>query len=85
VGGLDLALNNVQTRLVDVGSRVERTESTWKRINADIPNVTAAIGREASLDFAAAAVDLGMMDFAHKATLQAASKILPQTLLSFLR
>ncbi|MDR2793040.1 MAG: flagellar hook-associated protein 3 [Treponema sp.] len=85
VGGIDLALNNVQTRLVDIGSRAERAESTWKRINADIPNVTAAIGREASLDFAAAAVDLGMMDFAHKATLQAASKILPQTLLNFLK
>ncbi|MDR2194874.1 MAG: flagellar hook-associated protein 3 [Treponema sp.] len=85
VGSIDLALNNVQTRLVDVGSRAERAESTWKRINADIPNVTAAIGREASLDFTAAAVDLGMMDFAHKAALQAASKILPQTLLNFLK
>ncbi|MDR1074184.1 MAG: flagellar hook-associated protein 3 [Treponema sp.] len=85
IGGIDLALNNVQTRLVDIGSRVERAESTWKRINADIPNVTAALGRESALDFATATVDLGMMDFAHKATLQTASRILPQTLLNFLK
>jgi flagellar hook-associated protein 3 FlgL len=85
VGGMDLALNNVQTRLVDIGSRVERSEATWKRINAEIPNVTAAIGRESSLDFATAAVDLSMMDFAHKSALQTAAKILPQTLLNFLR
>jgi flagellar hook-associated protein 3 FlgL len=85
VGGLDLALNNVQMRLVDIGSRVERSESSWMRINAEIPNVTAALGRESSLDFATAAVELGMMDFAHKSTLQTASKILPRTLLDFLR
>jgi flagellar hook-associated protein 3 FlgL len=85
IGGIDLALNNVQTRLVDIGSRVERAEFTWKRINADIPNVTVALGRESALDFATAAVDLGMMDFAHKAALQTASRILPQTLLNFLK
>jgi flagellar hook-associated protein 3 FlgL len=85
IGSLDLALNNVQTRLVDIGSRVERADFAWKRLNAQIPDVTEALGRESSLDFTTAAVDLGMMDFAHKATLQTAAKILPQSLLNFLR
>jgi flagellar hook-associated protein 3 FlgL len=85
IGGMDLALANIQARLTSIGSRVERVESAWKRVNAEIPAVTAAYGREASLDFATASVDLSMFDFAHKATLQTASKILPRTLLDFLR
>jgi flagellar hook-associated protein 3 FlgL len=85
IGGIDLALNNVQSRIADIGSRQERAEMTWRRLNEEIPNVTAALSRESSLDFAEAATNLGMMDFAHKATLQTASKILPQTLLDFLR
>jgi flagellar hook-associated protein 3 FlgL len=85
IGGIDLALTNVQTRLADIGSRHERAEATWQRLNEEIPNVTSALSRESSLNFAAAATDLGMIEFAHKATLQTASKILPQTLLDFLR
>jgi flagellar hook-associated protein 3 FlgL len=85
LGNIDLALNNLQTRLVDIGSRAERAESTAKRLNAEIPHVTAALGRESALDFATAAVDLSMIDFAHKATLQTAAKIVPRTLLDFLR
>jgi len=83
--GIDMALNNVQTRLADIGSRQERAVMTWQRLNEEIPQVASALSRESSLDFASAATDLGMMEFAHKATLQTASKILPQTLLDFLR
>jgi flagellar hook-associated protein 3 FlgL len=85
IAGIDLALNNVQSRLAEIGSRQERAEMTWKRINAEIPNVTAALSRESSLDFAKAATDLGMLEFAHKASLQTAAKVLSPTLLDFLR
>ncbi|MDR0730880.1 MAG: flagellar hook-associated protein 3 [Treponema sp.] len=85
IGGMDLAMANVQSRLALNGSRQERVESTWERLNTEIPNVTGALGRENSLDFADAAVELGMMQFAHRAALQTASKILPATLLDFLR
>jgi flagellar hook-associated protein 3 FlgL len=85
IGGIDLALNNVTSRLADISSRSERAEMTWKRLNQEIPDVTARLGRETGLDFADAATELGMMDFAHKASLQVAAKILPTTLLDFLR
>jgi flagellar hook-associated protein 3 FlgL len=85
IGGMDVAMANVQSRLALNGSRQERAESAWERINTEIPNVTGALGRENSLDFADAAVELGMTQFAHKAALQTASKILPVTLLDFLR
>ncbi|MHB9292533.1 putative flagellar hook-associated protein 3 FlgL [Hollandina sp. SP2] len=85
VGGIDLALNNMQSRLAEIGSRGERAEMTWTRLNEEIPQVTAALSREASLDFATAATDLSMLEFAHKAALQTAAKILSPTLLDFLR
>jgi flagellar hook-associated protein 3 FlgL len=85
IGGMDLALANLETRLADIGSRQERTEMAWNRLNQEIPNVSSYIAREASLDMVGAATDLAMMDFAHKAALQAAAKIVPTTLLDFLR
>jgi flagellar hook-associated protein 3 FlgL len=85
IEGMDLALGNIQSRLAEIGSRQERVELTWRRLNEEIPNVTAALSRESSLDFAAAATDLGMMEFAHKAALQTAAKVIPPTLLDFLR
>jgi flagellar hook-associated protein 3 FlgL len=85
IGGIDLALGNLQARIAEVGSREERAEMTWLRLNQEIPDLNARIGREAGLDFIDAATELGMMDFAHRAALQTAAKILPPTLLDFLR
>jgi flagellar hook-associated protein 3 FlgL len=85
IAGMDMALNNIQGRLAELGSREERAEITWRRLNEEIPLVSASLARESSLDFTTAAVDLGMMDFAHKAALQTAAKVIPPTLLDFLR
>ncbi|GHV22636.1 flagellar hook-associated protein FlgL [Spirochaetia bacterium] len=85
LGGVDQAMDNLQARIADLGSRAERVESTWKRLNEEIPNVQETISRETGLDLASAAMTLGMMDMAHKAALQTAAKILPVTLLDFLR
>jgi flagellar hook-associated protein 3 FlgL len=85
LGGIDLALGNLNARISELGSRQERAEMTWQRLNEEIPDVSAQLGREAGLDFIEAATELGMMDFAHQAALQATAKILPSTLLDFLR
>jgi flagellar hook-associated protein 3 FlgL len=85
IGGIDLALNNVTMRLADVSSRKERAEFAWQRINAQIPNIANMLGRETGIDFADAITDLKMAQFAHQASLQTAAKILPPTLLDFLR
>jgi flagellar hook-associated protein 3 FlgL len=85
IEGIDLALANIQSRLAAIGSRQERTETAWNRLNEEIPNVAAALAREASLDIATAATELGMMEFAHRAALQTAAKVIPPTLLDFLR
>ena len=85
IAGIDHALENIVTRLADIGSRQERVNMTWQRINQEIPNVTAMLSRELNVNMATAATDLAMMDFAHRATLQTAARIVPPTLLDFLR
>jgi flagellar hook-associated protein 3 FlgL len=85
ISGLDLALNNLETRLTDIGSRQERAMMTWMRLNDEIPNIEAMLAREASVNMITAATDLNMMQFAHTAALQTAAKIIPPTLLDFLR
>lgn len=85
IGGIDLALNNVTMRLADVSSRKERADFAWQRINAQIPNVTSMLARETGVDITDAITDLKMAQYAHQASLQTAAKVLPQTLLDFLR
>jgi len=85
IAGMDLAIGNLTTRIADIGSRQERVEMVWQRLNKEIPNVTEHIARESSVDMTDAATDLKMLDFVHKASLQTAARILPPTLLDFLR
>jgi len=85
ISGIDSALGNMTTRLTDIGSRQERATMTWNRLNQEIPNVASMLARETAVDMATAATDLAMMDFAHRATLQTAARIIPTTLLDFLR
>jgi flagellar hook-associated protein 3 FlgL len=85
IAGMDLAIDNLVTRIADIGSRQERVENVWLRLNREIPDTVAHLARETSVDMTTAATDLKMMDFAHKATLQTAARILPPTLLDFLR
>ena len=85
IGGMDLAMGSVQARIAEVGSRQERAEMTWARLNQEIPDVTESLARESALDFTTAVTELKMMDFAHRASLQTAARILPPTLLDFLR
>jgi flagellar hook-associated protein 3 FlgL len=85
IAGMDLAVNNVVLRLADVSSRKERAETAWQRINAQIPNVTGMLERETGLDMVDAITDLKNAQLAHQAALQTGAKILPQTLLDFLR
>ncbi|MCL2184626.1 MAG: flagellar hook-associated protein 3 [Treponema sp.] len=85
IAGMDLAVNNITFRMADVGSRKERTEFAWQRINKQIPDISAMLHRETGLDMQQAAMDLNMARFAHQAALQTSARILPSTLLDFLR
>jgi flagellar hook-associated protein 3 FlgL len=85
IAGIDLALNNNAVRMADVGSRQERAQMAWERINREIPDITNMLNRESGLDLADAAMELRELQLAHQATLQTAAKIIPPSLLDFLR
>ncbi|MCL2380882.1 MAG: flagellar hook-associated protein 3 [Treponema sp.] len=85
ISGIDLSLQNMTARLAEVGSRHERASVTWSRINQEIPNVAAMLARESGVDLATAATDFAMMELAQRAALQTAARIIPPTLLDFLR
>jgi flagellar hook-associated protein 3 FlgL len=85
IAGMDLAISNLTTRIADIGSRQERATFVWERLNREIPNVTANIVRESSVDMAEAATTLKFLEFAQKASVQTAARLLPVSLLDFLR
>jgi flagellar hook-associated protein 3 FlgL len=85
ISGIDLALGNMTARLAEVGSRNERAAMTGNRLNQEIPNTQAMLARDVGVDMIQAATDLAMMDFAQRAALQTAARIIPPTLLDFLR
>jgi len=85
IAGIDLSVNNMAYRLADVSSRYERADAAWQRINAQIPNVTRMYDREAGIDMTTAITDLKMAQTAQQAILATAAKLLPPSLLNFLR
>jgi len=85
IAGMDLALGNLTTRIADIGSRQERVEVTWQRLNREIPDVQSYITRESGVNMMEAATNLSMMDLAHRAGLQTAARLLPVSLLDFIR
>jgi len=85
LGGMDLAIGNLTARIADIGSRQERAQMVWERLNREIPDVTANLARESSVNWADAATDLKFLEFAQKASVQTAARLLPVSLLDFLR
>jgi len=85
LAGMDLALGNLTTRIADIGSRQQRVEMTWQRLNREIPDVQSYITRESGVNMMEAATNLSMMDLAHRAGLQTAARLLPVSLLDFIR
>jgi flagellar hook-associated protein 3 FlgL len=85
IAGMDLAIGNLTTRIADIGSRQERAQMVWERLNREIPDVTANIARESAVNMTDAATDLKFLEFAQKASVQTAARLLPVSLLDFLR
>ncbi len=85
LGALDSAVENLSTRLAEIGSRHERSQATISRLDTQTLNVTAAASREGDLDFTKAITDLKMYEYTQQATLSTAGKLYSSTLLNYLR
>jgi len=85
LSSIDAGMENLGRRLAQAGAVTERLESTALRLNREIPDATRLLAAEKDLDMAKAITDFKMMEYAHQATLQMAGRVLPKTLLDFLR
>ncbi|MBN2351862.1 MAG: flagellar hook-associated protein 3 [Spirochaetales bacterium] len=85
IGGMDESLQTLTSHLAEIGAVNERIEGTGKRLDYEIPLITEKNSNEVDLDLAQAATDLKMLEYTHQAALATAAKILPPTLLDFLR
>ncbi|MBP7096231.1 MAG: flagellar hook-associated protein 3 [Spirochaetia bacterium] len=85
LASVDAAMDNLNERLAELGARAERLEQTSLRLNEEIPDVTRLLAAERDVDMAAAISDLKMMEFAREAALGVSGRVLPKTLLDFLR
>ncbi len=85
IKGIDMALDNLLGSVADLGAKDARLDYTYKRLITEIPDVTARNSKETDLDLADAITELKMLEYTHKASLQTAGRILPPTLLDFLR
>ncbi len=85
LGGLDAALDNLETRLAENGSQYERALASISRAQKNQLDVTSMISREGDLDFTSAITDMKMMEYVQQATLATAGKLYSNTLLNYMR
>lgn len=85
LGAIDSSLNNVLTHLAGVGAKDTRLQFVAGRLEHDIPEITEAYALAADTDFTDAIVRLRAQENGHQAALAVAGRVLPQTLLDFIR
>lgn len=85
LGAVDGSIDNLSTRLAEIGARFERNQFTLARLDTQIVNVTAAESREADIDFTKAVTDLKMYEYTQQATLSTAGKLYSNSLLDYIK
>jgi flagellar hook-associated protein 3 FlgL len=83
--GLDRGMDNLLSNMAQVGARDSRLEFVAKRTEREIPQISQLNSNEVDVDVTQAITDMRMMEYTHRAALNAASRIIQPTLLDFLR
>jgi flagellar hook-associated protein 3 FlgL len=85
LGGLDKSLGTLLYNLSDLGSRSERLDQTYARLDSERLNVISMNAKLTDVDMTEAITNLKMLEYTQKAAYQSASKILDTKLMDFLR
>lgn len=85
LGGLDMGIDNLVTRLAKSGSEYERAQLNATRSSKLALDVTQMVSREGDLDFTKAVTDMKMYEYTNQATLSQAGKMYSSTLLNYMR
>ena len=83
--GIDSALDNLLTRVGELGARDTRLDFTLRRTEREIPEIADQLSQEVDIDVTEALTELRMMEYTHQAAIGTAGRILQRTLLDFLR
>jgi flagellar hook-associated protein 3 FlgL len=85
IAGIDRAADRMATSLADIGSATNRVESAKSRAEDAKLNLRTELSNVEDVDVAAGLMELQVQEIGYQATLQALSKALPPSLVSFLR
>lgn len=85
VAAITTAMENMTTQLGQLGSYDARLSLSYERVEYEIPLITARNSAEVDVDLTTAITDLRSLEYTHQAALGAASRVLQQSLLDFLR
>lgn len=85
LGDIDVARARLNRGLADVGAAANRVDSALRRSAEDLLSVKSQLAEVEDVDVPAAIMELQTQETAYQATLQALSKALPPSLVSFLR
>ena len=85
LGTVDQSVDNLVTRIAELGSEHERATLNIARNSQTSLNVTQMISTEGDLDFTKAVTDMKMLDYVHQATLSVAGKLYSSSLLNYMR
>jgi flagellar hook-associated protein 3 FlgL len=83
--GVDDAVEALSAAMAEIGAKDSRLEVTAKRLDVERPEYVRFRAEEADLDITKAITDLKMLEYTQQAAAQTAARILPPTLLDFLR
>jgi flagellar hook-associated protein 3 FlgL len=85
LAGVQASLKNVQSSIAELGSRDDRLQFVSARLEDEAPKVVEKLSNAIDLDLTEGITRLKMLDSTHQAALRAASKIMPPTLMDYLR
>lgn len=85
LAGVQASLKNLQGSIAELGSRDQRLQLVSQRLQSEQPKVVEKMSNAIDLDLTEGITQLKMLDTTHQAALRAAAKILPPTLMDYLR
>ena len=85
LAGIQASMTNLQTNISELGSRDTRLEFVAKAMEDEKTKVVEKLSNAIDLDLTEGITRMKMLDTTHQAALRTAAKILPPTLMDYLR
>ncbi len=85
LGGIDKGLDSLLRNIADIGAKTNRMEFASSRLDEEVSAVENWKSSISDLDVTAAITEMKMLEFTQKAAYQVAGRLLPVTLMDYLR